>query len=243
MHRFFSPSENISGNKIIITDKAALHHIRDVLRLKQNEPVIVFDDAAKEYDCSVGKISPEFILNIKGKRPPLKDQKICLNIACAIPKKSKLDDIIDKLTQIGVDRIMPLLTERVIVKLDKDKEKSRLKRWEKIAKSASEQCARNSIPVIDLPQDIKEALRKSAGFDLKLIPTLSGKRKSLKEALADAKPKNIMVFIGPEGDFTEKEVGLAREAGFIPVSLGDLVLRVETAAIAVASFIRLNENR
>jgi 16S rRNA (uracil1498-N3)-methyltransferase len=89
---------------------------------------------------------------------------------------------------------------------------------------------------------LKDVLSESADFDLKLIPTLAAKGKSLKDIFADSKPKNVLVLIGPEGDFTDEEIGLALKAGFIPVTLGDLVLRVETACLAVASFIRLYEN-
>jgi len=166
-------------------------------------------------------------------------KKAKITIACAIPKKSKMEDIIDKLTQLGVDRIIPIKTAHTVVKLDSYKEAMRHKRWEKVAQSASEQSQRNDLALIDQIRDIKEVILNSKEFDLKLIPTLIGKRKSLREISLNSKYKNILVLIGPEGDFTEAEVQLAIKAGFIPVTLGDLVLRVETAAVAVASYITL----
>jgi 16S rRNA (uracil1498-N3)-methyltransferase len=153
-----------------------------------------------------------------------------------------MDDIVDKLTQLGVERIIPLKTERVIIKLDKDKEVSRLARWRKLAQAAAEQSQRQNLPVIEPIKDLKEFLVQAKTlYDLKLISTLmDSKRKSLKEIFKGLKPQKVLVLIGPEGDFSPEEVDLAKKSGCIPASLGDLVLRVETAAIAVVSYIRLS---
>lgn len=240
MHRFFIPHQNISGDKIIITDKAQLHHIRDVLRLRPSEAIAVFDGKSNEYSVSLEQASAkEAILKIKDKRKAPGIRSIRVSVACAIPKKSKFDDIVDKLTQLGVDRIIPLKTERVIVKLNRRKAIHKLERWEKIALSAAQQSQRHNLPAVEQIKDIKEVLSEAKEHDLKLIPTLTGERKSLKEVFAGSEFKNILIFIGPEGDFSPEEVELAKRAGCIPVSLGDLVLRVETAAVAVASFIKI----
>lgn len=244
MHRLFIPSQNISSNKIIVSDKPQIHYFKDVLRLKIKDTIIVFDERGNEYICFIKEMLKNAVqLKIKEKRPSKKSSRTQVSLACAMPKHSKMDEIIDKLTQLGVESIIPLETERVIVKLDKQKKILRKKRWERIALNASQQSQRSTIPVIDSIKGIKEVLAESKDYDLKLIPTLSGERKLLKEVLDDCKPKNILVLIGPEGDFTPQEVDLAKKAGCIPIALGNLVLRVETAAVAVASFIRLYENR
>ncbi len=243
MHRFYIPSGNISGDKITISDKQQVHHIKDVLRLKAKDKVIAFDTAGNEYASDIEKISPDGIsLKIRDKCASMASRKFRITVACAIPKKSKMGDIIDKLTQLGVDRIIPLKTSRVVIRLDRHKEMLRQERWKKIAQSASEQCQRNTLPVIDRIKGMDEVLSESGNFDLKLIPTLNAKRKSLKEIFIHSYSKNVLVFIGPEGDFSEEEVDLARKAGCIPLTLGELTLRVDTAAIAVVSFIRLYEN-
>lgn len=245
MQRLYSPSQNISGNKISIDDKEQIHHARDVLRIKEDEEVIIFDDKGNEYRSILIEYLPKSmtfkIKEIKKPNPEL--SKIKITIACAIPKGSRMDEIIDKLTQLGVERIIPLETERVIVKLNKHKRILRQERWKKIALNATFQSQRNTLPIIEPIKNIGQLLSDSGSFDLKLIPTLAGERKLLKEALGKPKPRNILVLIGPEGDFTEEELDLARSRGCIPVSLGDLVLRVDTAAIAVMSFIRLYEDR
>jgi len=243
MQRFYTLSQNISGDKITITDKGQVHHIYNVLRLKAKEEVMFFDDRSNEYKTEIVKSSPEsIILKVKEKKKLTITEKARITVACAIPKNSKIDDIIDKLTQLGVDRIIPLKTKRVIVNLDDKKRQTRLLRWRKIAQNASLQSQRNNLPIIDPVRDLKEVLSCAQEFDLKLIPTLFGERKTLKEILQKFQYKNILVLIGPEGDFTPDEVAVAKQAGSIAVSLGDLVLRVETAAIATLSFIRLNEN-
>jgi 16S rRNA (uracil1498-N3)-methyltransferase len=244
MVRFFCSALKIKDNKILIDDKNQLHHARDVLRLKKGEPVTIIDEKGNKYRCIIEELKSKMVFLIKERHLPLfRKEGIRITVACAIPKKAKMDDIVDKLTQLGVERIIPLETERVIVKLDKSKGALRRVRWEKIALSASQQSQRNIIPIIEPIKGIKEVLTESRDFDLKLIPTLVGKPDSFKKIINILKPRNILILIGPEGDFTESEVDLAKKSGCIPVSLGDLVLRLDTAAIAIVSFIRLNENR
>lgn len=239
MHRFYSPSGNISNNKIIISDKEEARHLRSALRIKANEEVAVFDERGNEYLCLVQEISKEVTLAIKKRiLNQEKDDMVKITIACAIPKKGKMDDIVDKLTQLGVERIIPLLTERVVIKLDKQKRALRLERWKKIAISAVKQSQRRALPVIEPATEIKELLSRSGGYDLKLMPTLTEGRQTMKEVFTKNKAKNILALIGPEGDFTPEEVNLAKKAGCIPVSLGEAVLRVDTAAISAASFIK-----
>ncbi len=236
MNRFFCRFSDVQGNKIIISDLNELHHLKDVLRFKSGEKAAIFDDIGNDYSAKLENISAttaEFLVLEKKSRPDA--PKIWIAIACAIPKKSKIDDIIDKFTQLGVDRIIPLISERVIVKLDEDKGLKRHKRWVNIALTASKQSQRSSVPVVDPVTPFKELIDRSKEFDLKLIPNLLGERKALKEVFGKAKPKKVLILIGPEGDFTVKEIAAAIQAGFIPVTFGDQVFRVETACLYIAS--------
>ncbi len=242
MPSFYIKSCDRKEELIVIRDEAKLRHIRDALRMKKGEKISVFDEKGNEYNCVVEDISSSAILRIKNIKKHEESGKPKITIACALPKRSKFDDIVDKLTQLGVHRIIPLETERVVVKLDKSKKFLRHKRWEKIAQEASEQSQRKNVTLIEPVKGLNEVLAESKEFDLKLIPTLSGERDPLKEIISQGKHKHILIFIGPEGDFSEKEVALAMAAGCIPVSLGETVLRVETAAVAVASFIKLYED-
>jgi len=150
-----------------------------------------------------------------------------------------MDDIIDKLTQLGVNSIIPMLTERVNVEWDQQQRQKHIARWRKIAISACEQSGRAYLPFIEEIKDFKTVIAKSKDFDLKLIPNLIDKKIAFKDAFAAHRHHNILVLIGPEGDFTPEEVRFALDNGFQAVSLGDSVLRVETAAVAAVSYIRL----
>ncbi len=240
MYRLFCVLKEPPKDAIIISDLEQVHHINNVLHLKVNEEIIVFDEKSNEYYTAIEKITPKAIyLKVRNTKKTAAERKFCLAVACAIPKKSKFDDLIDKLTQLGVDRIIPMETERVVVKLDVLKKDARLSRWNKIVVSASEQSQRNTLPVLEPVKDIKKVLLESGDYDLKLIPALIDDRKTLIEVFRGVNPINVLVLIGPEGDFSPAEVSLAKKAGFIPVTLGANVLRVETAAVAVVSFIKL----
>ena len=240
MHSFYL-AEQISGDAALISDAGQLHHLRDVLRLRIGDEVIVFDGEGNEYSGTIeGLDKKQAVLRLKARQPaPIR--RLRLAVACAVPKQARMDDIIDKLTQLGVDSIIPLFTERGIVKLSETID-ARLERWRKIALSASEQSHRTTLPFISPGSGFKKALADSKDYQLKLVPTLVGQRQTLRELFTDSPPDSIFVLIGPEGDFTSEEIQEAMDAGFIPVSLGDAVLRVETAAIAVASYIKLAFN-
>ena len=236
MHRFYL--DHIDGDKVFLSDSAQLHHLRDVLRLKIDDEVIVFDGKGNEYAGVITRIERK---QAELKVTPLKSSrhhKTKITLACAIPKGGRMDDIIDYLTQLGVERIIPMWTERVVVRLDDVRTESRLKRWRKIAENAARQSQRSSILLIDPVTRLENVISDSHDYDLKLIPTLAGERRLIKDVLAGARPNDIIVLIGPEGDFTPGEIEMAQSEGFIPVSLGDTVLRVAAAAVAVASYLK-----
>lgn len=238
------PNRNIFNDEIKITDKGTIHHLRDVLRMDVGDDLAVFDERGNQYHCLIQSVSDEIVMKIEKKftaSPSGAAAKIIA--ACAIPKNSRFDDVVDKLTQLGVDKIVPLETERVIVNLDRDKKDLRRRRWQKIAISAAEQCQRPIVPVIDPVRSIKEVLAEFKDVELKFIPTLEGRRQSLRDILPQKEPASILYFIGPEGDFTAEEISCAKRSGCLPVSLGDTVLRVETAAVAVLGFIRFFYSR
>ena len=146
MNRFFIEKINPNDKFIILSDYAQLHHLRNVLKIKPLEQAAVFDNSGNEYIVRVLEIGASAVkLEIK-ERMPVKEPGLKITVACAIPKKVKMDDIVDKLTQLGVERIIPLQTERVIVRLDKQKKQERLARWQKIAISAVKQSQRSKLP-------------------------------------------------------------------------------------------------
>jgi len=240
MIRLFRRSNLIKNGSFLIEEKQDVHYLKDVRRVKKGDAIVIFDESGNDYDCLVQHVSKDLLLSVERVRfSSGTADRVKITIACAIPKRAKMPEIVDKLAQLGTDKLIPLLTGRVIVKLNSRKEDSVLMRWRKIAIGASQQCKRNDIMTIAPVTKIKDLLSASADFDLKLIPTLAGERKTLNAALGNKKYRNILVLIGPEGDFTDNELAHALRAGFTPVSLGDYVLRVDTAAVAVASYLRL----
>jgi 16S rRNA (uracil1498-N3)-methyltransferase len=237
MHRFYIG--HIEGETALLTDAGQLHHLKDVLRLKTGDSVNVSDGIGNEFTGVITGITKTQAAIKVSKVAVNSGNPVKLTVACAIPKGSRMDEIIDHLTQLGVERIIPMMTERVVVKLDKEKSEFRSTRWQKIAQSAAQQSRQSVITTVTPVTDFNDVVTKSTDDDLKLIPHLSGERKLLRDTLAAGKPKSIIVLIGPEGDFTPEEVEIALGNGFTAVSLGDTVLRVATAAIAVASYIRL----
>lgn len=241
MTRIFISAQDVHAGAVTITDKERLHYLKDVLRLKTGGKIIAVDENNAVYRATVKEIAKEGIMlrlekeqASSGKQPGPS-----LTVACAIPKNARMDDIIDKLTQLGVDCIVPILTQRVIVRPDDHAARLRGQRWQKVALSAAAQSQRDSLPVVCGIMGFQEVIAGSADFDLKLIPVLIGERRVLNEVLGQKAYKNILVLIGPEGDFTPQELKTALAFGFIPVTLGNQVLRVDTAAVAVAAFIKL----
>ncbi|MBI2852639.1 MAG: 16S rRNA (uracil(1498)-N(3))-methyltransferase [Chloroflexi bacterium] len=240
MHRFFI-TEEIKDNIAVISDAAQFHHLKHVLRLRSGDEVIVCDRHGDEFVCGITDIQQgKAVLAVREKRAA-QVRKVSITVACAVPGKGKFDEIVDNLTQLGVDAVIPMETERVVVKFDDVRGEARLKRWQKIAQSAARQSQRSTAPEVKGIVTLESVLSLAQQFDLKLLPTLYGERKHIKEVLAEAQAKKILVLIGPEGDFTTGEVERAKRAGFIPVSLGDSVLRVSTAATTIVSYIMISE--
>ena len=238
MHRFYV-SQKIVGLSIIISDAGCVHHIKNVLRLQIGDKVTIFDGDGDEHICIITGLEKNQVLMDKISTKKSRPELCKITIACALPKKSKMDEIIDKLTQLGVYAIVPLITERVILKINENTD-SRLERWRKIALSAAEQSQRNRLPQILPVTSFKDILAQSNQYDLKLLPTLEGERTSIRDVIPIPIPVSIsiLVIIGPEGDFSPQEVRQSIDSGFIPISLGENVLKVDTAAIAVASYLK-----
>ena len=184
MHYFFSELL-VNGDTACITDFEQIHHLRDVLRLKKGQQITVCDNTGKEYLCTISSLDKKeagLVIEHTTVPPPVKNR---LALACALPKQAGMDDIIDKLTQLDVDVIIPLQTERTVVRFDRDdpreRRETRLERWRKIGRNAAEQSRRRSLPLITPVMVFSEVLEFSKSYGLRLIPTLTGERKTLKE--------------------------------------------------------------
>ncbi|MFH1691697.1 MAG: RsmE family RNA methyltransferase [Candidatus Omnitrophota bacterium] len=240
MNRFFVDKAQIGIQEIRITNPDDVCHLTRSLRVKEGEKVYITDGEGRACVAQVVAIlKAEIILKIaKTVKACLRcEQKITFSLACAVPKFAKFDEIVDKCTQLGVDEIIPLLTERVLVKTDFFSKKE--ERFKRVMMSAAKQSGTLFLPRIRKPVFFDDFVKNLNGYDLRLLPNLDTTTLSLKEAVSGFKGGRILIMIGPEGDFTSREIALAFSQGCQGISLGGSVLRVDTAAIAVLSYLRL----
>ncbi|MEA3328564.1 MAG: 16S rRNA (uracil(1498)-N(3))-methyltransferase [Candidatus Omnitrophota bacterium] len=236
--RFYVSPENIGSSEIWISGKEA-HHIIDVMRLAPGDEVVVFDGEGKEYEGIIKQESGQSVLiKINSVKRLVKQKLVKIILAQAIPRKARMDYLVQKCTELGVEQIIPLSTGRTVVKLNGSRLASRCQRWQRIAVEASKQCGRIRISRIREVSSFKKVIGQIKSYDLALIPCLDKQGKSLKKVLAvykrtgSAKSREIIIFIGPEGGFTPEEIRMAREAGAVLVSLGESILKSDTAAVA-----------
>ena len=229
MQRYFVKEKN---NENFILENSDIHHIKKVMRYKNNDKIeVVYNQ--KVYLCNIDNIDT-LKLTVIEEHEEDRESQIKLTIAVALVQEQKFDLILQKLTELGISSIIPLKTERSIVKIDSSKEEKKKIRWETICKEASEQSHRVTIPKIEKIMTMKELVNNKK--DLNLICSLNDKTKPLESYLTKAL-KEMLFIIGPEGGFTNKEEQFLMENGFECTTLGKRVLRVETAAIYVASII------
>lgn len=239
MSRFYVPPESIKGDEVIISGKEA-HHILDVMRLKRLDKVVIFDGTGTECDGIIKETGPGASLSVtivRIRRPsaPTASQ---ITLIQSIPKKERMDYIVEKATELGVSRIIPVVTARTIPRWSQFKRSIHADRWAKIAMAAAKQCGRADVPAVEGITGFRDCVKGSTGYGTALIAALSDEAVSLKDALRDRKDAEaVAVAVGPEGDFTPEEIGAARTAGFKLISLGKLVLKSDTAAIYALSIL------
>ena len=237
MSRFYVPKGSIEGDRITIGGKEA-HHILDVMRLNVSDKVTVFDGTGTEYAGVVTEAGRKTLsLKIVSRRTANTAGKNPITLIQAIPKKDKMDHIVEKATELGVAGIMPVVTLRTVPDWTAQKKISAVERWKKIALEAAKQCGRADIPQISAVSDIRDALSGMDGYAVKLIAALAEGSVRLKEALKEKPAGKVAIAIGPEGDFTPDEVSAAADKGFKVVGLGRRVLKSDTAALAALAII------
>jgi 16S rRNA (uracil1498-N3)-methyltransferase len=238
MHRFFVKKEDISEGTITVKGED-VQHIARVLRLQNGDKILLCDGEGTDYLTAIESMDKHSIRAIVIDKEASKGEPdIDVVLYQGIPKSTKMDIIIQKCTEMGVRRIVPIYTIRTIVKLESDKdEKKKVERWTKIAEEAAKQSGRGIIPDIDLPMTLSEAIKDAAKLDTVIVPYELEDSLSIKAALSKSKARSIGFFIGPEGGFEFSEIERAKEMGAMPVTLGSRILRTETAGIAVLTSI------
>ncbi len=235
MSRFYAPKENVKNNLIYI-DGCEARHILNVMRLVKDDKVVVFDGTGREYTGFVKKIKAKsLIVEIVSKKTPKPEALPEITLAQALPKKGKMDYIVEKATELGVRSVAPILSERTVVKIKSEKMSEKTARWRKIARETAKQCGRTDIPEIKEPEKFYNAIDIVNEFDMALMACLTDDTIDLKSAISDFEAGKIIVFIGPEGDFTPEEIKMAANTNCKLISLGQRVLKSDTAGLFTLS--------
>lgn len=244
MPNFFISKDQIRGNKLNIQGDL-LRHLRDSLRIKKGERIVCVDsESITKYIVHVSYVGRDVLIgDLVRKIKRVNEEPLHIHLVQAIPAGSKLDMIIQKSTELGVSTITPLMTERCVVRIrNKDVDK-KLNRWRKIAIEAAQQSNRWNVPEVMPPLNIERFISTCRRADLNLL-LWEGERgcyikDTLRKTLNNIKwPFGVILLVGPEGGFSDMEVQLLISNGFVSISLGDLILRTETASLAALSIIQ-----
>ncbi len=233
MPKFFVNNTDISGDNIYL-DGENMHHLVNVLRCKINEEVTVSDSSGFDYTCVIDSILKEkVVLKITDKMKSAAEPLVKISLFQGLPKGDKLSLIVEKCVEAGVYEITPVNMSRCVSKLTPKDFSKKKERFEKISMSAAKQSGRGIVPSINNLITLKEFLEKSADYDLVVFPYEEAKGYTLKDAVKGFSGEKIAVIIGPEGGFSEDEVKLIESYKIKPVTLGNRILRTETAGLSV----------
>ncbi len=235
-HRFFVPPENLTQSKTLIVGED-VKHIKNVLRLKAGDDVIVCDGLGLECQATLEDINRDFVSAriLKCEKKEIFSPEVVL--FQAIPKAQKMDFIIQKTTELGVSEIYPLFTERTVTHFGGEKAKEKAHRWKKIALEAAKQSQRITVPKVYEPLLLEESLKFLKLCDLILVFWEEESKNTLKDQIKNTSFKKVGVVIGPEGGLSEKEVGFLTEVGGKTATLGERVLRTETASLVALALV------
>ena len=239
MYRFFVEKYQIHDGRVDITGED-VNHIRNVLRMRPGEEVLISTGDEWEYTCAIERLEEDRVtLRVEDASRPGRELASKIWLFQCLPKSDKMETVIQKAVELGAYTVVPVASSRCVVKLDERRAAQKVVRWNAIAEAAAKQSKRLIIPEVRGVMRFRDALEAAADLDVKLIPYerqdgMEGTRKILN---AIRPGQSVAVMIGPEGGFDDAEVQLAREHGFEPVTLGKRILRTETAGMTMLSIL------
>ena len=243
MPRFFVTASQIGvrddlTKTVLITGDDASHITRS-LRMKEGERIVVCDMARTEYDCEIVSVGDTVTARVVAERASSSEPPYKATLYQALVKGDKFDTIVQKAVECGVCRIVPVLTDRCIVRLNKKECEKKVARWQRIADEAAKQCGRGALVAVGDLMTYKEAIAAAAKDSLSIFCYEGEETRSLRSALesTDGVPETVSFMIGSEGGFSASEASAAEAAGLVPVSLGRRILRTETASSFVLACI------
>ena len=236
---FYAPPESVKNGQAVITGEEA-RHIASVLRFKKGETISVVDGLGMRYkvvidDAKPSRVTGQVINQVRRENEPW----VNLTLACGISTGTKMDFIIEKCTEVGVNRFIPVLTEQSVVELkDPGKVQKKLTRWKKVAQAAMKQSLRSFLPVIEQPLKLTELSSTTTDYHLSLLASLIPSAQNIQDLQQSQEQcRDILLLIGPEAGFSRQEQELVLERGFVPIRLGKRRLRAETACIIASGLV------
>ena len=237
---FFTGTENISEDKLFLTE-GEVHHLRDVIRLEENNECNVLDGQGNIYHVRILSISKnKVVCSILDKVVAIKPS-VQITLAQALPKGRKFDFIVEKATELGIEKIIPIEVERSVQSYKVDRFAKVYARWQTISLQAMKQSLRPYYLEIEYPMSFSKLETILGDYDLVIFPVPGAEiyiDLQVQETLKTCRIKRVLLIIGPEGGFDEREISVLIKKGAKPVSLGELVLRTETASVACMSFLK-----
>ena len=237
MYRFYVAPQNWDPLALALRGSEA-HHARNVLRMQAGDKLVLFNGEGHELTAEIANVTDHEIRLRKlhdAETPPLRCRIV---LGQAIPKGKNMDLIVQKAVEFGAAEIAPIISDRTIVQLDPESASQKQTKWQQVAIEAAKQCGQNWLPRVHVPKKLAEFFSMSdQPFDLRLIGSLQPDAQQLKKILETYssehgdRPRSVLMLIGPEGDFTPAELARARQHGCQPITLGPIILRVETASI------------
>ncbi|PRX28347.1 16S rRNA (uracil1498-N3)-methyltransferase [Orenia metallireducens] len=238
MHHFFVQSTDINDGIVVIKGDDVAHITRS-LRLDLGDEISVSDGEGQKYLTELLEFGEYFVkAKVLEEFKVQAEPRVKVTLVQGLPKSKKMDMIVQKCTEIGVEEFIPIDTKRTVVNLNKKKAQKRQERWQKIVEEAAKQSKRGKIPKVKELSDLKQIIGKFDSYDLVLVPWEDEESQGLKETLgSNLEVERIMIIIGPEGGFSLEEIEQVKRAGAKSVTLGPRILRTETAGIATLSMV------
>ncbi len=231
--RLYLPQPLKTGATISLKP-SAVHYVRDVLRLKQNAPLIVFNGKGGEFSAQIQKLARKtIVISIEEWIDRESESPIKIDLGLGVTRGERMDFALQKAVELGVFRICPIISTRTVVQLKDERKNTKRMHWEKIVHNAAEQCGRNYLPEVAIPEQLTNWIRDKNGLKLFFDPR---SEKTLQDI--ECPKGHVVLLSGPEGGFTETERDQAKAAGFIPIRLGPRILRSETAVLAAIAAIQ-----
>jgi 16S rRNA (uracil1498-N3)-methyltransferase len=252
--RFYAPPDAFAPDGAAVTLSAEeSRHLRDVLRLRAGDEAFVFDGEGREFACVVreaGGRGSQARLEVRGRAEPQSPESaLRLTLGVALLKGEKFDLVVQKATELGASRVVPLITRRADVRLRDERDAAtRVERWRRLALEAAKQSGRARVPTVETPTILEKFLHDEASADRTRLmfaerggvslSGLAGGGVEAADVVSGSRPASVSALVGPEGGWEAEEVSLAAERGWTVVTLGGRTLRAETAAVAVAALLQ-----